>query len=184
MVATYFVNLGGILFDADIESKKILLGSSEVREIIVARFGAGVLNSAGDIDTASLASAIFKNEVLQQALNGILHPRVIDAARAQMEQALLSGAEVFILDAPLLFEAGLQRHLAKTILVTAEESLRVRRALERGRLTEVDIRRRMALQMSDDDKRRLADVIIENNGSMAELMGKLDTVYKSLMAPR
>ncbi len=183
-MASYFANLGGLLFDADIESKKILLGSSDARDEIVALVGTGALNRAGEIDTTALAKLIFADEKLQQALNGILHPRVTKLAREQMEQALLEGVDLFILDAPLLFEAGLQQHLDKTILVTADESLRVRRAVERGGLSEDDIRKRMALQMGDDEKRRLADVVIENNGSMAELTGKLDTVYKSLLASR
>ena len=183
-MASYFENLGGLLFDADIESKKILLGSNDVRDEIVAFIGRGALGQAGDIDTTALAKLIFADEKLQQALNGILHPRVTALARQQMEQALLEGVDLFILDAPLLFEADLQQHLDKTILVIADESLRVRRAVARGGISEDDIRKRMALQMNDDEKRRLADVVIENNGSMAELTGKLDIVFKSLMAPR
>ncbi len=180
VAARFFTDRGAYHFDADLEAKQILLESPEVHAEIAAAFGEDLISPSGTVDTALLAARSFADPALQQTLNGILHPRVIAEAQRQMAKAAVSGSAWFILDAPLLFEAGLEAYLDRTLLIVADEALRIERALARGRLTEQDIRRRMGLQMPDSEKRRRADMTIENNGSMAEFEEKLKRAYREL----
>lgn len=180
VVARFFADKGGVHFDADRVAKDILLGSEEVLRAVTAAFGEDVLGADGKIETAKLAHHTFHDQAKQQELNEIIHPRVVAAALKQMAEAASQGAPLFILDAPLLFEAGLEKHLDKTLVVTAAEEVRIQRALDRGGLSEDDIRRRMALQMPEEEKLNKADIIVENNGTLEELTARLDQVYMTL----
>ena len=180
VVARFFAGKGAYHFDADLVAKDILLGSEEVLDEVRAAFGEDVLGADGKIETAKLARQIFHNPAQQRELNEIIHPRVVAAALRQMEGAASRGAALFILDAPLLFEAGLEKHLDKTLVVAAAEELRVQRALDRGGLSEDDIRSRMALQMPEEEKLARADIIVDNNGTLEELTARLDQVYLTL----
>lgn len=180
VAARFFTERGGHHFDADLEAKQILLESQAVHAEIAAAFGEDLISPAGTVDTELLAARSFAEPALQQTLNGIIHPLVIAEAQRQIAKAAVSGSAWFILDAPLLFEAGLEAYLDRTLLIVADEALRIERALARGRLAEDDIRRRIGLQMPDSEKRRRADIVIENNGSMAEFEEKLKRAYLEL----
>ena len=85
------------------------------------------------------------------------------------------------MDAALLFEAGLQPHFDKTLLIYADRNLRIDRARQRGNLSKKQILDRMDLQMSEEKKKHLADIVITNNGNIAELKNKITVLYKNLV---
>ena len=179
-VTRFFQERGARVFDADAEAKLILLHSDEVQQAVLAAFGAAVLNEVGEIDFRLLAEQAFANPERQRQLNEIIHPEVILAADQAMIKADQDRIDLFILDAPLLFEGHLEEYLDLTIVVLAKEETRIRRALKRGNLTEEDIRRRIQLQLSDDEKRSRADVVITNDGTLAQLHTKLDALLTNL----
>lgn len=179
-VTGFFLERGARVFNADAEAKLILLHSNQVQQAVLATFGEAILNEVGEIDFRLLAGQAFTNPERQRRLNEIIHPEVIFAAEQAMVQASQDGIDLFILDAPLLFEAHLEEYLDLTIVVVAKEDTRIRRALKRGNLTEEDIRRRIHLQLTDDEKRSRADVVITNNGTLAQLNVKLDTLLANL----
>ncbi len=179
-VTHFFQEQGARVFNADAEAKLILLHSEKVQQAVLAAFGEAILNEVGEIDFRLLAEQAFANPERQRPLNEIIHPEVILAADRAMVQASQDGTDLFILDAPLLFEAHLEEYLDLTIVVVAKEETRIRRALKRGNLTEEDIRRRIHLQLSDDEKRSRADLVITNDGTLAQLKEKLDTLLASL----
>ncbi|MEE9466397.1 MAG: dephospho-CoA kinase [Candidatus Neomarinimicrobiota bacterium] len=179
-VTRFFQERGAQIFDADAEAKLILLHSEKVQQAVLAAFGEAILNEVGEIDFRLLAEQAFTNPERQRRLNEIIHPEVILAADEAMVQAGQDGIDLFILDAPLLFEAHLEEYLDLTIVMVAKEETRIRRALKRGNLTEEEIRRRIHLQLPDDEKRSRADVVITNNGTLAQLHAKLDTLLANL----
>ncbi len=179
-VTGFFQERGARVFNADAEAKLILLHSKQVQQAVLAAFGEAILNEVGEIDFRRLAEQAFANPERQRRLNEIIHPEVIFAAEQAMVQASQDGIDLFILDAPLLFEAHLEEYLDLTIVVVAKEETRIRRALKRGNLTEEDIRRRIHLQLSDDEKRSRADVVITNNDTLVELHAKLDDLLANL----
>jgi len=179
-VARFFGDRGAQVFDADLEAKLILLRHEPARQAVIEAFGEAVLNEAGEIDFERLAAYAFATPERQRRLNDIIHPEVILAAEREMAAASRRGVAMFVLDAPLLFEARLEQYLDFTLTVVADEELRVKRARERGTLSEADIRKRARLQLSDEERAARADFVILNNGTLDELHEQLQAIYDDL----
>ena len=180
-VTAFFKQKGARVFDADLEAKLILLHSGGVQKAVIAAFGDTVLNEVGDLDFQRLARHAFANSDRQRQLNEIMHPEVISAADKAMILAEQDGVAMFILDAPLLFEAKLEEYLDLTVLVIADQEVRIKRALERGNLTEEDILRRIQLQMPDKEKLARADLVVTNNGTLEQLQAELEALYSKII---
>ncbi len=179
-VTRFFKQQGARVFDADVEAKLILLRSEQVRKAVIAAFGETVLNEIGELDFQRLARQAFANPDRQSQLNEIIHPEVILATEKAMILAEQAGIEMFILDAPLLFEARMEEYLDLTIVVIADRKVRIKRALERGNLTEEDIVRRIELQMPDKEKQARADLVVTNNGTLDQLQAELQVLYANI----
>ena len=180
MLAKYFGERGAQVFDADKEAKLILLRSESVYHTVIASFGDPILNDVGELDFRRLAEYAFAKPERQRRLNDIIHPEVVQAADRQMMTASQQGVALFVLDAALLFEAQLEQYLDVTVVVVADEELRVKRALERGTLMEEDIRKRIRLQMPDSEKMARADFVITNNGSKDDFLKQFEALHKNL----
>jgi len=181
-MSDFFREKGAVVFDADIEAKFILLRTAEVQQALIDSFGETILNEIGELDFKRLADFAFAKPERQQRLNEIVHPEVMMVAEQRMIQASRKGVDLFIFDAALLFESGLEGYLDITVTVIADEELRVQRALARGHLTEEDIRRRIKLQLPDEEKAKRADFVIANNGTEEEFHQKLEDLYLHLTA--
>ena len=180
-VTAFFKQKGARVFDADLEAKLILLHSEGVQKSVIAAFGDTVLNEVGELDFQRLARHAFANSDRQRQLNEIMHPEVILAADKAMILAEQDGVAMFILDAPLLFEAKLEEYLDLTVVVIADQQVRIKRALERGNLTEEDILRRIQLQMPDKEKLARADLVVTNNGTLEQLQAELEALYSNII---
>ncbi len=180
-VTAFFKQKGARVFDADLEAKLLLLHSEGVQKAVIAAFGDTVLNEVGELDFQRLARHAFANSDRQRQLNEIMHPEVILAADKAMILAEQDGVEMFILDAPLLFEAKLEEYLDLTVVVIADRQVRIKRALARGNLTEEDILRRIQLQMPDKEKLARADLVVTNNGTLEQLQAELEALYSNII---
>ncbi|MFP4547749.1 MAG: dephospho-CoA kinase [Fidelibacterota bacterium] len=176
-VCHFFEQLGAEIFDADKEAKKILFSDDRVREKLVRQFGSVILKNQ-EIDKAALSKIVFHNHENQQFLNKTLHPLVTESFLRKKNAVT---KDLYIMDAALLFEAKLQQHFDKTLLIYADRDIRMKRALQRGNLSKHQIIDRMNLQMSEENKKKLADIVITNNGSIRELKNKITVLYKNLV---
>ena len=167
------------VFDAD-EEAKLLLSNQEVSEKIIQSFP-----DLKSTDPKEMSKIVFKNQENQKKLNSIVHPALrsemikrIDRARNQKKHP------IFISDAALIIESGSYEYYhnsgAYLILLTSSESIRIKRALSRGNLSEQSIRERMALQWNDEKKIDYADYIIENNGSVDDLRSAIRFLVKEI----
>ncbi len=147
---------------------------------MIKAFGAAVLNEQKEIDFGLLAAEAFATPERQRQLNEIVHPEVVQKAKRDMTSAEREGIALFVMDVPLLFEAGLEQHLDYTMVVVADEELRIKRAMTRGTLTADDIRRRTQLQLTDYERAVRTDFLINNNGSLSELHEQLQALYDIL----
>jgi dephospho-CoA kinase len=170
---------GAYIFDADQVAKQILFESPEVQAEISGSLGIDLVKD-GQVDTQRLAEVAFSNEENQRILNDILHPRVIYAFRKTVDE-MAGKVDIFIVDAPLIFESGFDNHLDHTVLIYTQLKNRLARAMRRGRLSREEILRRIELQMPEEDKRELASFVIENDGTEEELKVAVDRLYDELI---
>tara|TARA_Y100000768_G_scaffold388953_1_gene389200 strand:- start:1748 stop:2335 length:588 start_codon:yes stop_codon:yes gene_type:complete len=176
LVAKYlFDEYGAFIFDADKEAKNILM-KNEVSKKVLDSFP-----SIKSLTLKEISEVVFKNKSNQKKLNDIIHPLV----KIEIEKsiAIKKGKEnIFIIDAPLIIESGMFEDLknngAIIVLIAAKDSIRARRALLRGGLSQKTISDRMKLQMSDEEKKKYADFVIENNSSKESLFTKVDKFFK------
>ena len=176
LVAKYlFDKYGAFVFDADKEAKNILM-KNEVSKKVLDSFP-----SIKSLTLKEISEVVFKNKSNQKKLNDIIHPLV----KIEIEKsiAIKKGKEnIFIIDAALIIESGMFEDLknngAIIVLIAAKDSIRARRALLRGGLTQKTISDRMKLQMSDEEKKKYADFVIENNSSKKSLFTKVDKFFE------
>lgn len=172
--------LGAFVLDADQAARAAVGPGSPGLKAVVARFGPGLLRPDGTLDRPALAARAFGDAGELAALNGILHPLVKAALLRGLGEAARRGAAVAVLDVPLLFECGWQTLCDETWLVAAPEALRLARAAARDGMSPAAAKARLAAQMPEAQKRALADVVLENDGTVAALLAQVDGHYARL----
>jgi len=177
-VCEIFQEKGAYVFDSDRIAKEIIIRSDKVRKSIEKSFNIKIIKNDA-LDTKTLADVAFSNKKNQKILNSIIHPEVIKEIDKHITK-MINKTKLFVADIPLLFEAGLEKKFDYIILVVARFDLRVKRALKRGYLSKDDIIKRAQLQMPDEEKKKLADFVIENNGTVQELREKIDRLYEQI----
>lgn len=150
---------------------------------VVRRFGAGILNPDKSVNRAKLAAAVFPDGIAE--LNAIVHPAVIAAQKQWMDDTERADPEgIAVVEAALLLEAGAERDFDKIIVVTCGlEQKTERYALRMGisqDAARAEVARRAAAQMSDEEKARRADYVIDNSGSVEELERQVERIWGEL----
>ncbi len=175
-VAQVFSSLGIPVFYADDEAKKLLDESPKIREKITALFGAEMYADA-KLNRKLLASHIFNDKSAIEKVNNIVHP----AVAASFEVWSTAQKAFYVLqEAAILFETGGYKRFDKNILVTAPQSVRVNRIIERDKLPEAQIIARMQNQWDENHKIPLADFVILNDGS-AMLLPQILRIHEDLL---
>ena len=170
LAAKIFFEQGANILNADDIAKNLIKVKPELIAEIKEVFGEDCYYK-GELQNAILAERAFKSPESIKKLNAISHPALKDHLEKYIQAfKLVSG--VLVVEVAILFEAGFQDIFDTTLLVTADDNIRVERAVARGQISEESIRERMALQMSEDKKYKLSDYIIENNESEEELREK------------
>ena len=160
---------GYTVIDADEVSRDASSPGSEALRRLRERLGDDVFLPDGSLNRKKLAALMFANDDILVAVNDIFHPDIFSRIETIAKETVpLKDSPVFI-SVPLLFETNTDGMMDEVWLVTADEHIRLKRVLERGGMSESDIRARMAAQMPEDEKRSKAGVIIENNGTLEEL---------------
>ena len=181
-VAKILQSLGAAIVNADDLAREVVEPGREAWQEIVASFGAGVLQSDQNLDRQKLRTLIFNQPEARKRLESIIHPRVRALAEERIRQYAAAGYPVVIYEVPLLFEGNLQEWLRPVILVACDVETQTVRLQKRDHLTAADAEKHIAAQMSLNDKRRLADYVIENNGSLEDLDRQTRQILEQLKA--
>ena len=152
------------VYNTDNEAKRLMLSDEGIRQDLIALLGEGVYTD-GALNKPMLASYLFAGPENAARINAIVHPRVKADFRRWMEEQ--EGQEIVGLECAILFEAGFEDAVDAVVTVYAPEALRVERAMKRDGATEAQIRARIAAQMDEEEKCRLSDYIIYNDGSIS-----------------
>lgn len=159
-VCRVFEILGIPVYYADDESKKILDNDSFVKAAILELFGNKILDEKGTIDRKKLAAFVFSQKEALEKLNTIIHP----AVRLHFESWMKKQNAPYILkEAAILFESGAYKQVDKVILVTAPLELKLKRTMSRDNVSREEVLQRMHNQMSDGEKTKRSQYIINND---------------------
>jgi dephospho-CoA kinase len=180
-VAKLLVEHGAVLIDADAIAREVVEPGTPGFQAVVAEFGEEVVGSDGRLDRPKLAGIVFGDEAKRGRLNAIVHP-LVGQRTLELAQAAPADA-VVVYDIPLLVENNMAAGFDIVLVVEADTELRLARLAERG-MPEGDARERMAAQASDAQRREVADVVIENNGSLVDLGAAVDDLWELLTRPR
>ena len=168
-VAKILERLGAAIVDADVLSREVVEPGQAAWHDIVSTFGGEVLQSDHSLDRQKLRTIIFNNPNARKQLEAIIHPRVRALAAQKIREHGEAGYPVVIYVVPLLFEGNLQDGLRPVILVACDVDVQRQRLVERDQLDTTAAQKHIEAQMSLEEKRRLADYVIENNGSLKDL---------------
>jgi len=177
-VARMFNENGAVIIDADVLAREALRPGEPAYQRVLTEFGDEILLETGEIDRQELARQVFSDTAKRDALEGIVHP-VVAARRADLLAQAPKGS-VVIEDVPLLVEKSLHPEYDFVIVVTAPQSLRLSRLMNERNVSEAEARSRMNAQASDEAREAVADVIIENSGTKAELAKRVKEVWLQL----
>lgn len=160
-VCRIFESLGAPVFDADSTARSIMHTSPDLVKGIKERFGEAAYLPGGELDRKYLAAKVFNDQEALSALNALVHPAAIQAF---VDWSAQQEAPYVVKEAAILFESGSFRDCDFTVLVTADEAERIARVMKRDGVDEKSVRDRMDKQMPEEEKKRLADFIIHNDG--------------------
>lgn len=180
-IATRLSELGAVIVDADRIAREVVEPGSDALAAIGERFGQEVLTAEGALDRPALASVIFADPDARAALNSIVHPAVL--ARSQELFRLAAEADpaaIVVYDVPLLTEARARDEFETVIVAEAPAEQRIRRLVELRGMDPTEARNRVASQASDDERRAIADHLIDTSGDLEHTLAQVDAVWATL----
>ena len=155
------------------------LTTQPVIDAIAEKWGSGVLTPDGQLDRAALADVAFASDDSRKALEAIVHPAIWRTRPEVIAAARAAGAPAALMDAPLLYEVGLDAECDTVIVIDAPRDIRLARVAERG-WDDAELARREAAQWSGEQKRGRAEHVVDNAGTLEELTARLTVVYSDL----
>ena len=180
LVGEILEELGALVIDSDQLAREVIERGSPGYEEVITAFGDAIL-SEGQIDRAKLAAVVFKEKDLRKKLESIIHPLVREAAE-KLARNLPSGA-ILVNQIPLLVESDGAKRFDYVITVSADEDIRRERLRLRG-LKDYEITERMAAQVADLDREKIANYILRNDGSINELTRAVEELMANELLPR
>lgn len=179
-VAAILAELGAHVIDADRIGHEVYLPGTEGFRRVVEAFGPTVVGSDGLIDRKTLGAIVFADPAALARLNALVHPLIGEAIRARIATALdAADARPIVVEAAIMFEAG-WRFFDHVWLVTASPEVAIARVVASRGVTADAVRARMGAQMSEADRRRLADLVIENDGTPEALRRRVEGAWRTL----
>lgn len=159
-----------MIIDADELARLAVQKGSKGLDKIVAAFGKQTLTNNGELNRKLLGAMIAENADIRKTLNAIVHPEVRRLYDEQLAYFESKGVPIVFFDCPLLFEVNLQNTVDEIMLVVADEEIRINRIMERDDVSRDRAEKKIQMQMPDCEKIKLANIIIENNGTLDDLL--------------
>ncbi|TKJ18230.1 dephospho-CoA kinase [Blastococcus sp. CCUG 61487] len=179
-VAGLLAARGAVVIDADRIAREVVEPGTPGLAAVIEAFGDGVLAADGALDRPALAGIVFADPEARARLDGIVHPLVRERA---VELAAAAAADaVLVNDVPLLVETGQAGSYDLVLVVEADLDVRLARLVERG-MTEDDARARIAAQATDEQRRAVADVVLDNSGTLERLEEQVDRFWTERVEP-
>ena len=181
-VSAMLAQLGASIIDADQISRSLTAPGGPALPAIRQVFGDGVFHADGTLNRPALSAVVFADAQAIQQLNAITHPLVQQQMEAQLETCRKNGAQIVILDVPLLFEANMQHMGDLVACVTAPEDIQIARMKSRNGYSREEALSRIRNQMPVGEKAARSDVVIDTNVPLEQLERNVQRLYQGWMA--
>lgn len=181
--ARAFASLGCVVIDSDKEARALLL-RADVKERLVEWWGTGVLDASGEVDRSAVARIVFSDERERKRLEGLTHPLLRVNRDKVKADAKRRAAPAVILDAPLLFEAGLDAECDAVVFVDAPREVRLARVREKRGWDEAELERREKSQWPLEQKRSRSDYVLRNDRDEASLTERVSRILDEILTRR
>lgn len=182
-VAKMLAKKGALVVSADELSRRLVLPGSAVLAQLVQRFGAQILSDDGTLDRQKLGGLVFSDAEARKDLEQVMHPAIAQLSQQCLTQAVekqRQTAGLVVYEAPLLYEAGAQSRVDRVLAVVVDPVVQLKRLQQRDQCDEVAAKRRVNSQMSQHEKARRADYVIDNSHGLLELQRQVDDLYVQL----
>jgi dephospho-CoA kinase len=171
---------GAVLIDADKIAREVVEPGTAGLAHVVGVFGSDVLHEDGSLNRERLGSIVFADSEKLASLNAIVHP-LVRARVAELQEQTDDGA-IVVYDVPLLAENKLAPMYDVVVVVDAPEELRLTRLVELRGMNEQDAKARLAAQTTRENRLKIADIVVPNEGTLEELEARVDEVWTELSA--
>ncbi|WP_374929601.1 dephospho-CoA kinase [Kytococcus sedentarius] len=181
-VARRLTELGATVIDADLLSREVVAPGTAGLAAVRERFGERVIGADGALDRPTLGEIVFSDAGARRDLEGIIHPRVRQRA-AELAAAAPADSPV-VQDIPLLVETGQAEDFDLVLVVQAPREQRVERMVTDRGMTAEEAASRIEAQATDDERAAAADVLLDNSGTVTELLAQVDRAWHEQVLPR
>ncbi|MBA7486508.1 Dephospho-CoA kinase [subsurface metagenome] len=179
-VSQFLAELGAVILNADEVGHKAFRPNTEGWREVIAAFGRQIVTPDGNIDRKKLGEIVFSNPESLSRLNQIMHPRMYNMVKAQLEEYRQQGTRVVVLEAPLLLEAGWTSLVDEVWVTTSPEATVLKRLEERTGLSQAESLIRIRSQLPSTEQIKHADVVINTECDLDELKSKVKELWQRL----
>lgn len=172
----FFKEKGALVIDCDLLARQIVMPGKKALEEIVLFFGRDILSEDGSLNRKKLGSIVFSDEGKRLVLNKITHRYITEELMLRLKTA----EGVAVIDAPLLFEAGLEALCDVVVVVTASDEIRRKRIMQRDKMTEKEATKRMRAQKSSAAYAEKADYLLENNADVESFVLSCEKIWRMI----
>lgn len=177
-VSRIFRDLGFSVYNSDSEAKNIVNTDSQTKNKITELLGSQAYDALGNYDTKYVSKKVFNDSQLLERLNQIIHPAVDQHFNEWVKK---QATDFVFKETALLFELNLDKECYKTILVTADENIRIERVMKRDKRTQEEIQKIIQKQMPETEKIKRADFIIQNNSTLSHLQNEAKRILQQFV---
>jgi len=181
VVAARLAEHGAVIVDADAIAREVVEPGTPALQRIAEEFGSGVIAADGTLDRPALGAIVFGDPAKLAILNGITHPAVLELSQRRFAEAAAADPDAIVVyDVPLLSEVRGKAEFDVVVVVSAPEETRIDRMVSLRGMSRDEAERRIRSQVGEEDRRALADIVIESGGTLDETLAQADDVWAEL----
>ena len=173
--------LGIKIISSDALAREAVAPGSTAHKKILNYFGEKVVLSDGKLNRQMLRRIIVNDGAARRSLEQFIHPEISKLMHRKIAQAEQNGDRVVAVEVPLLFELGMEKQFDLVVVVSADPNLRVKRLMDRDKVSREDAEELLNVQMPDREKEKRGGVVVSNNGSTEQLINSVDRLYEKFL---
>lgn len=171
---------GAVSLDGDVLARRVVEKGCPLLEEIASRFGRDMITADGELDRAKMGALVFRDKAVRAAYNEIMHPAIWQEFEKELAQLEQQGCACVVLDIPLLLELGWQDRVQEVWVVFVPEEVQKERLMKRNGYTKEEAEQRIRSQMPAAEKRKHAQVVIDNSGTLEETKRQVRAAWETV----